>query len=493
MRLVGRYLLHGEIAAGGMAVVHAGRLLGPVGFARTVAIKRLRDQFAQDPEFVSMLLDEARLAARIQHTNVVSTLDIVALKGELLLVMEYVHGVALSKLIYLTRKARETIDLHIVVHLVTGVLFGLHAAHEARRENGEPLNMVHRDVNAQNVIVGVDGVARVLDFGIAKASFRYQHTGVGMIKGRVAHMAPEHIAGEPVDRRADIYAASLVLWELLTLHKLFQHDDPKQLMSLILAGNSDPPSAKVPGLPPALDHIILRGLARDPNDRWPTAHEMAVALENAVAPATPHQVGEWVRRLGCERLQELSDRLAAMERAVANVDVAPAVDDEPCAHLDRSQLESGTPAAAVGSAASTGSPASLASASPAPRSRISPLIIVAGVAPVVLAVAVLLWFFLSTRGVAVAVVDSVPSTAVPGSAVVVVVPAPSTAASDVPSVAPPASSDGAGTDTVPAAPQSASAAPAKSLPASPPPQKRSCRPPYTIGPDGVKRYKPECF
>src|SRR5262249_54371047 len=161
---------------------HFGRLLGPIGFARTVAIKQLFPHFASDPEFVSALLDEARLAARIQHPNVVPVLDVVALEGEIFLVMEYVHGESLSRLLRLARDPGATVPPRIASAILSHALHGLHAAHEAKSEGGERLDTVHRDVSPQNILVGADGVARVFDFGIAKAKFRSQMTRDGQVK-----------------------------------------------------------------------------------------------------------------------------------------------------------------------------------------------------------------------------------------------------------------------------------------------------------------------
>jgi len=152
-----------------MATVHLGRLMGPVGFTRTVAIKRLHENFARNPEFVAMFLDEARLAARIRHPNVVQTLDVVTSAQEPLLVMEYVSGESLAQLIRRSRKTGRLIPVPVVVDVVTGLLNGLHAAHEATNEQGEPLNVVHCDVSPHNILVGTDGVTRILDFGIARA------------------------------------------------------------------------------------------------------------------------------------------------------------------------------------------------------------------------------------------------------------------------------------------------------------------------------------
>jgi serine/threonine protein kinase len=181
-RIIGRYALHGEIAAGGMATVHLGRLVGSGGVSRLVAIKRLHAQFAKDPEFVTMFLDEGRLSVRIHHPNVVSVLDFIATDGELFLVMEYVQGEALSSLVKVLRKREEPIPEKITSSIVVGLLQGLHAAHCATNERGHPLSIVHRDVSPQNVLVSVDGVARVLDFGVAKAAGRLQTTREGHIK-----------------------------------------------------------------------------------------------------------------------------------------------------------------------------------------------------------------------------------------------------------------------------------------------------------------------
>src|ERR1700733_10414333 len=213
-RVVGRYVLYGAIASGGMATVHFGRLVGPAGFARPVAIKRLHAQFARDPEFVKMFMDEARLAARVSHPNVVQTLDLVEATDEVFLVMDYVRGLALASLARTVRATGARIPPNIAIGILVGVLEGLHAAHEAKDDMGERLDLVHRDVSPQNVLVGTDGVASLLDFGVAKASGRAQSTRDGQVKGKVAYMVPEQVQGQPLTRRTDIFAASVVLWEV---------------------------------------------------------------------------------------------------------------------------------------------------------------------------------------------------------------------------------------------------------------------------------------
>jgi serine/threonine protein kinase len=314
-RSIGRYVLHGEIAAGGMATVHFGRLVGPAGFSRPVAIKRLHPQFARDPEFVAMFIDEARLAARISHTNVVPTLDVVAIDSELFLVMEYVRGAPLSRLIRAACAHRTRIPVRVATSIVTGVLHGLHAAHEARDEMGQRLEIVHRDVSPQNVLVGTDGIARVLDFGVAKAAGRAQTTRDGQLKGKLGYMAPEQLRGARASRQSDVFAASVVLWEVLTGQRLFKADDDAGLLAKVLATNVPAPSKLVDGIPRALEEVVLRGTASDPAARYATAHDMARALEAAMAGAPLLEVGEWVTAHAADELTERAARVAEIERS----------------------------------------------------------------------------------------------------------------------------------------------------------------------------------
>ena len=311
--VIGRYALFDEIAAGGMATVHIGRLLGAAGFSRVVAIKRLHSQYAKHPDFVPMLIDEAHLAARIRHPNVVPTLDVVQTDDELFLVMEYVQGEALSRLLRAARKSNQRPEPGIAAAITAGMLHGLHAAHTAKGERGEPLEIVHRDVSPQNVIVGTDGVARLLDFGIAQARGRLQTTRQGEIKGKFAYMAPEQLSGDQVGPYTDVYAAAAVLWEALAGRRLFRADHEAALVGLVLAGASEPPSAHTPGLPVVLDEITMRGLAKDPAARFPSAREMAMALEKSLPLAGATEVGQWVEDLASGPLSERAERIAAIE------------------------------------------------------------------------------------------------------------------------------------------------------------------------------------
>jgi eukaryotic-like serine/threonine-protein kinase len=314
-RTIGRYVLYDEIGVGGMATVHVGRLLGTAGFSRTVAIKRLHPHCSRDPRFVTLFLDEARVTGRIQHPNVAAMLDVVKADDELLLVMEYIHGEPLSRLTMLARHAGSHIAPRIAVSIAIDVLRGLHAAHEAKTELGEPLGIIHRDVTPQNVLVGADGVTRLVDFGVAKAASRLQVTGEGQIKGKFPYMAPEQIQGHALDRRVDVYAASVVLWETLAMRRLFTADNPANVITRVLEMDVEPPSAFAKDIPKALDEVVMRGLSRDATERFATAEDMAHALEVALSPATVREVSEWVRSIATEQLAVRSQLLSSIESA----------------------------------------------------------------------------------------------------------------------------------------------------------------------------------
>jgi serine/threonine protein kinase/tetratricopeptide (TPR) repeat protein len=319
-RAVGRYLIYDAIASGGMASVHLGKLRGSAGFSRTVAIKRLHPHLATDKAFVAMFVDEAHLATRIRHPNVVATLDVVTDDAEILLVLDYVEGESLSRLLHTAFVLGDAPPPKVIIAVACDVLHGLHAAHEARDEHGEPLGIVHRDVSPQNVIVAVDGTARVLDFGVAKARRRLQTTQDGSLKGKIAYMAPEQIGGEATSR-SDIFAAGIVLWEGLTVRRLFEAENEAALMAKIMTEETVPPSslAKHPLPEPArsaVDAIVLRALSKDPARRYATALEMATALEQAGLSATRGEVADWVRRSAREALEDRSRQVKNLESDV---------------------------------------------------------------------------------------------------------------------------------------------------------------------------------
>jgi serine/threonine-protein kinase len=359
--LAGRYVLFDELAAGGMATVHFGRLIGAAaGFSRTVAIKRLHPQFAKDADFSNMFLDEARLAARVSHPNVVSILDVASENGELFIVMEYVHGESLSKLLASATLKGTPIQPKVVATIVAGILHGLHAAHEAKSEKGSPLSIVHRDVSPQNVLVGADGVARVVDFGIAKAEDRLQITRDGRIKGKLHYMSPEQLAGKSVDRRSDIYSVGVLLWEALTQKRLFEGVQDVRIMAQLRETKPEPPS-KHAALPPGVDNVVLRAIAKDPADRFSTAREMAVAIERTLGLAAQSEVGDVIadlagddlarRKAAVGAIEQLdTDQMLAAARPASDVPARPAAatpDDSTIPVTAITEKERRTPRAAI--------------------------------------------------------------------------------------------------------------------------------------------------
>lgn len=318
----GRYAIYDKIGSGGMASVHLGKVLGSFGFSSTVAIKRLYPQMADDPQFVAMFFDEARLASRVQHPNVVRVLDVFAEAGELCLVMEYVEGESCAKLFRSSQEQHKPIPLPIIVAIITGVLRGLHAAHQATDEHGEALDLVHRDVSPHNVIVGIDGVTRLIDFGIAKASGRATVSNSGQLKGKFAYMAPEQLKGKNVTHLTDVYGASVLLWELLTGERLFDAETQGEILGQVLDERVPPPSELRPELPAALGEITLKGLNRIPEKRFDSARQMASALEAVVHPATVAEVGDWVVSHAGVALGERREKLRSMEREEAAANVA---------------------------------------------------------------------------------------------------------------------------------------------------------------------------
>ena len=317
--IVERYAIYDEIASGGMATVHFARLLGAQGFRRTVAAKRLLPHLSRDHDFSLMLIDEARLAARIRHPNVVSTLDVVQTESELVLVMDYVHGESLSKLVRAAKNRGESVPLPITAAILIDCLHGLHAAHEARDERGQPLGIVHRDISPQNLLVGTDGITRIADFGIAKAAGRSQTTQDGSIKGKLSYMAPEQVTHGNVSRATDVFAASVVLWELLTGQRLFEGANQAESLFRVMSQPIPAPSSLVPSLPREFDRIVARGLSREPEQRFATAREMALALEDCAPQIRPSEIASWVERIAADSLARRSLLLSAIEHSSPDV------------------------------------------------------------------------------------------------------------------------------------------------------------------------------
>jgi serine/threonine protein kinase len=310
---VGRYTIYDQIASGGMATVHLARLAGQAGFSRVVAVKRMHPHLLSDAQFKKMFVNEARLAARIRHPNVVPILDVIVKGNEILIVMEYVHGVPLTTLISAAHAAGAVLPLPVTAALMVNVLHGLQAAHEARNEQGVLLGLVHRDVSPQNILVGEDGVARLLDFGIAKAAQARQETHPGTVKGKHSYFAPEALRSEPVTGQADIFSTAVVFWELLTGTKLFDGQTAEARMLKIINGNYPRPSRLAPDTPPTIERIVMKGLELDVHLRYETALEMAADIDETITVASQRVVGEAVSRLASDALAQRAALLQQIE------------------------------------------------------------------------------------------------------------------------------------------------------------------------------------
>jgi serine/threonine protein kinase len=302
---IGRYQLCFELASGGMASVYLARADGPPGFQKLVALKRIHPHLAQERDYVEMFLDEARIASRITHPNVCSVFDFGEVDGEYFIAMEYLVGEPLSRVhrrVVANAEQRHSPLLPArMVRTVAQACEGLHAAHELKDVDGESLNVVHRDVSTENLFVTYDGTTQVVDFGIAHARQRVHHTEAGQVKGTFPYMAPEQMTAGGVDRRVDIWALGTVLWELLTLRRLFMRDTDVNTMYAVLSSEIRPPSEYREGVSSELDEVVLKALHRNPDERWQTAREMGKALRRAVAKEPeligPAEVADWMAEL----------------------------------------------------------------------------------------------------------------------------------------------------------------------------------------------------
>jgi serine/threonine protein kinase len=292
---VGRYELFEPFGKGGMATVHLGKLFASGGFQRVVAIKVPHAQFVSDQDFRAMFLDEARIVARIQNPHVVATLDVIEQDKTLYQVMEYANGPPLSDILKTLRGRSEQVPIPIALAIMVDALEGLHAAHEAADDDGHALDVVHRDVSPHNILVTSDGVAKVIDFGIAAAVGKLHHTRPGDVKGKASYMAPEQVEGRPVDRRADVYAAGVVLYETLTGTRPFSGNDFAAIALMHMLHAAPDPRALRPEISEELAAVIARALEKKPQHRFATARAMADALlALPSARVAPREVAAWL-------------------------------------------------------------------------------------------------------------------------------------------------------------------------------------------------------
>lgn len=322
---LGRYQLIDLLGTGGMAEVFRARTSGPGGFERTVVVKRILPANAADPEFVRMFVAEAKILGMLHHPNVVQAYDFGEIDDTLFLVLEYVDGPSLARVMRARRNMGQKIPPAIAAHFAHELCRALDYVHTLRGADGQPLRVVHRDVTPSNVVLTATGGLKLLDFGVVKFGAAEPHTQNGTIKGKPAYLAPEALKGQPFDHRLDIFAVGVLLHEMLTLNLLFGSDSDLITLHKVLEGPIPRPSETHPEVSPALDAIVMRALERDPDARYPTAAEMASDLNTFVVASQLHsdQVVAFVR--------EIQAHLAATTKpstvaAVISPNAATAVD-----------------------------------------------------------------------------------------------------------------------------------------------------------------------
>jgi serine/threonine protein kinase len=301
----GKYQLFASLGRGGMADVFLALSRGPLGFNKLVVVKRLRSTLSDEASYLEMFLDEARLAARLNHPNVVHTYEVGEHEGAYFIAMEYLEGQPLNKIIRELAKRGEELEPPQCARIVSDALLGLHHAHELKDYDGTPLRIVHRDVSPHNVFVTYDGQVKLVDFGIAKAGLSSTETEVGVLKGKVAYMSPEQAMGIELDRRADLFSMGIVLWELLTRKRLMQGDSAASTLHHILNSPIARVSSVLPRIDPELDAVVAKALDKNPDHRFQDALAMREALER------------WIRVTGQNvRQEEIGERVSTMFDAV---------------------------------------------------------------------------------------------------------------------------------------------------------------------------------
>jgi eukaryotic-like serine/threonine-protein kinase len=322
---LGRYRVVDEIGVGGMASVHLARMDGPGGFQKWVAIKRIHPHLVEDETFVNMFLDEARVAARISHPNVATVFELGKHEDTYWIAMEYLHGEPLREVMRRTEEMGQPMPPEIACRAIADAAEGLHSAHELLGRNGEKLQLVHRDVTPHNLFVTYDGTTKVVDFGIAKFSSRMANTRAGTLKGKLAYMSPEQVAGEPIDRRTDVFALGVVLWELTTGQRLFRMENDLDTLAKVQECNVPRPSSIVRGYPIDLEKIVLKALAKNKNERYRTAREFSRALQSLLMRRglfiASDEVASYMASIFADRIQKREAHLRWAAEVTQTIDI----------------------------------------------------------------------------------------------------------------------------------------------------------------------------
>ena len=308
----GRYHLLARLAIGGMAEIFLARELGLEGFQRMVVIKRILPHLAAQPKYVEMFLREARIIARFNHPNITHVHELCAHEGDYHIVMEYVRGCTLRELCVLARERDRAVPHNVAVSLLIDACRGLHAAHELRDDDGRSLELIHRDISPHNLMTTMEGHLKLIDFGVAKTNIGSESTYSGQLKGKFAYMSPEQCLYKSLDRRSDVFALGIVLWELCTAESLFRRESELETLQAVADARVQPPSHLNPDLPLPVEAVIMKALAKDPDARFASAEEMRVALAEAARDcglrADQDAVARFVREIAGERINARHDQ-----------------------------------------------------------------------------------------------------------------------------------------------------------------------------------------
>ena len=320
---LGKYELIRHLATGGMAEVYLARAHGIEGFQKRVVLKRILPQLASNPEFIAMFLNEARVAAMLDHPNIVQVHDIYSQLGNYYLTMEFVRGQDARTIVTHARRRYRLVPIGCATAIAIGAAAGLHFAHDARGADGRPLGLIHRDVSPSNILVSYDGSVKIVDFGIAKAAAIDTETQTGTLKGKIAYMSPEQCRGEDLDRRSDVFSLGIVLYELVTGARLFAGTNEFAILQKIVSEDVAPPSRRRADLPAELEQIILKALRRDRRERYASAEDLQRALEEF---SCEQRLSVSAIALGDYMTESFADAIAA-EPSDSSVSSAPTPDD----------------------------------------------------------------------------------------------------------------------------------------------------------------------
>lgn len=319
---MGRYVICSELASGGMATVYLARVTGGLGAPRFCALKLIRSSLMEDPAFVEMFMDEANIATQAHHAHVCQVFDFDRVDGTYYLAMEYLVGEPLWKVHKETARGEHSTDhMWLCAKLIADACEGLHAVHELCDLSGRPLHVVHRDVSPQNLVMTYDGVVKVLDFGLASAALQRHKTSTGILKGKFPYIPPEILRGSKADRRGDVWSLGVILWELLTGHRLFRRGTDLETLQAVAESVVRPPSEVRPNVPRALERVVMRALERDRPLRYATAREMGKELNHALVQSGTvigyAELSRWMQELFPDGLAQKRKLLESAVRDTA--------------------------------------------------------------------------------------------------------------------------------------------------------------------------------